>query len=191
MNWCYGFNHEEAIVCFEKALEVDPACAMVHWGIAYAIGSNYNKPWEAFDDEDRRGSLERALAETEAAISHAGACSPVEQALIQALMKRYPASVDEEDFGPWNDAYADAMRSVHAEHPHDLDIYALFAEALMNRTPWALWDLVTGKPADGANTRETVDVLETAFLDLDNRGVNTHPGLLHMYILHCPDNLVI
>ncbi len=182
LNWCYGSNHEEAIVCFEKALEVDPACAMVHWGIAYAIGPNYNKPWEAFDDEDRRGSLERALAETEAAISHAGACSPVEQALIQALMKRYPASVDEEDFGPWNDAYADAMRSVHAEHPQDLDICALFAEALMNRTPWALWDLVTGKPADGANTRETVDVLETAFRNLDDRGTDTHPGLLHMYI---------
>ncbi len=182
LNWCYGFNHEEAIVCFEKALEVDSSCAMAHWGIAYAIGPNYNKPWEAFDDEDKRGSLERALAETEAAISHAGACSPVEQALIQALTKRYPAAVDEEDFGPWNDAYADAMRSVHAEHPQDLDICALFAEALMNRTPWALWDLVTGEPADGANTFEAVEVLETAFHDLDDRGANTHPGLLHMYI---------
>ena len=182
LNWCYGFNHEEAIVCFEKALEIDPRCAMAHWGIAYAIGPNYNKPWEAFDDEDKRGSLERALAETEAAISHAGACSLVEQALIHALMKRYPASVDEEDFGPWNDAYADAMRSVHAEHPHDLDICALFAEALMNRTPWALWDLVTGEPADGASTREAIDVLETAFRDLDDRGANTHPGLLHLYI---------
>ena len=44
LNWCYGFNHEEAIVCFEKALEVDSSCAMAHWGIAYAIGPNYNKP---------------------------------------------------------------------------------------------------------------------------------------------------
>ena len=30
--WCYGFNHEEAIVCFENALAADPACAMAHWG---------------------------------------------------------------------------------------------------------------------------------------------------------------
>ena len=33
--WCYGYHHEEAIDCFEKALEHDPDCAMAHWGIAY------------------------------------------------------------------------------------------------------------------------------------------------------------
>ena len=46
--WTYGYNHEEAISCFERALEADPACAMAHWGIAYAVGPNYNNPWEAF-----------------------------------------------------------------------------------------------------------------------------------------------
>ena len=46
LNWCFGFNHEEAIACFEKALERDPACAMAHWGIAYAAGPNYNLPWD-------------------------------------------------------------------------------------------------------------------------------------------------
>lgn len=38
LNWCYGFNHEEAIRCFEKVLSFDPGCAMAHWGIAYAAG---------------------------------------------------------------------------------------------------------------------------------------------------------
>src|ERR1700675_586690 len=28
LNWCYGFNHEEGIKCFERALESDPGCAM-------------------------------------------------------------------------------------------------------------------------------------------------------------------
>ena len=32
---------------------------------------------------------------------------------------------------------------------HDLDIAALTAEALMNRTPWQLWDQPTGLPAEG------------------------------------------
>ena len=63
LNWCYGFNHEEAIVCFEKALEHDPDCAMAHWGIAYAIGPNYNKPWEAFDEEDKRKEAAKANAD--------------------------------------------------------------------------------------------------------------------------------
>ena len=114
LNWCYGYNHEEALSCFEKALEHDADCAMAHWGIAYAIGPNYNKPWEAFDDDDKRNSLERALAATEAALSLAEGASPFEQALIRALPQRYPKSPEAEDFGPWNDAYAAAMREVHA-----------------------------------------------------------------------------
>src|SRR5690349_6914544 len=31
LNWCYGYHHEEAVACFEKALEFDPNCAMAHW----------------------------------------------------------------------------------------------------------------------------------------------------------------
>lgn len=182
MAWCYGFNHEEAIVCFERALEHDPSCAMAHWGIAYANGPNYNKPWEAFDDEDKRNSLERALAASAAAVNVAAGSTDIEQALIGALSKRYPSSPAEEDFGPWNDAYANAMRDVHKAHSDDIDLCALFAEAIMNRTPWQLWDLVTGEPAEGADTLEALDVLETAFRELDAKGANRHPGLLHMYI---------
>ena len=184
MAWCYGFNHDEAIVCFERALEHDPDLAMAHWGIAYAIGPNYNKPWEDFDEDDKCQSLDRALAAVAAAASAAGASgvTAVERDLIDALAERYPASPDTDDFGPWNDAYADAMRAVHRAHSDDLDVCALFAEAVMNRTPWALWDLVTGEPADGASTVEAVEVLETAFADLGANGANRHPGLLHMYI---------
>ena len=55
--WIFAYNHEEAIACFEKALEADPGCAMAHWGIAYAIGPNYNKPWEAFEEEEKPDAL--------------------------------------------------------------------------------------------------------------------------------------
>src|SRR3954469_14406982 len=36
LNWCFGYHHEEAVRCFEKALEIDPSCAMAHWGVGYA-----------------------------------------------------------------------------------------------------------------------------------------------------------
>ena len=192
MAWCYGFNHDEAIACFERALEHDPGCAMAHWGIAYAIGPNYNNPWEDFDEDDLSQSIDLALASLAAADGAAAAgVSDVEQALIGALAQRFPASADgpsdpdtwdSEAFAAWNDAYADAMRAVHHTHGDDLDVCALFAEAVMNRTPWALWDLVTGEPATGAGTVEAVEVLEAAFADLDTKGANQHPGLLHMYI---------
>ena len=34
LNWLYGFNHAEAIACFQRALKQDPACAMAYWGIS-------------------------------------------------------------------------------------------------------------------------------------------------------------
>ncbi|HBY46435.1 MAG TPA: hypothetical protein DEG70_09340, partial [Chloroflexi bacterium] len=52
LSWIYGFHHEEAIRCFERAAEADPSCAMAYWGIAYAAGPNYNKTWEMFDRVD-------------------------------------------------------------------------------------------------------------------------------------------
>ncbi|HSS90234.1 MAG TPA: tetratricopeptide repeat protein, partial [Streptosporangiaceae bacterium] len=55
--WAYAFNHEEAVRCFERAIEADPGCAMAHWGVAYATGPNYNKAWDAFDPADLAASL--------------------------------------------------------------------------------------------------------------------------------------
>jgi tetratricopeptide (TPR) repeat protein len=71
------------------------------------------------------------------------------------------------------------MRGVYRSHPDDLDVAALFADALMNLTPWALWDTATGEPAEGAATLEAKAVLERA---LAAPGGQAHPGVLHMYI---------
>jgi tetratricopeptide (TPR) repeat protein len=178
--WCYGFNHEEAIVCFENAVAADPACAMAHWGIALAVGPNYNKPWADFDPVDLEASLERARRESATAASFAAGASPVEQALCRALLARYPAGDGERDYMGWHDAYADAMRQVHADHGGNLDVCALFVEAMMNRTPWALWDLDTGAIAEGADTEEIMRVIETSLRDLP--GAWEHAGLLHMHV---------
>ncbi len=195
MAWCYGFNHEEAICCFDRALRHDPNFSMAHWGIAYAIGPNYNKSWDDFDDDDLRASLLRARTEMAAAEKAATNASDIERRLISALAHRYPpiplkpkpdyfdlSELGPGDFARWNDAYADAMRDVYLAHPSDLNVCCLFAEAIMNRTPWGLWDLETGQPAEGAGTLEACEVLENAFEALDHEGANSHIGLLHMYI---------
>ena len=180
--WTYGYNHEEAIACYRRAADADPECAMAWWGIAYAAGPNYNKPWEAFDEEDASRSLELACDAVARAEGLAPRATDTERALIRALAQRYPSRVPASDMCPWNDDYADAMRAVHAEHAEDPDVEALFAEAIMNRTPWALWDLETGSVADGADTAEAIQVLEKAMRRRDERGETPHPGLLHMYI---------
>src|SRR6202795_4437668 len=45
LNWCLGFNKEEGVKCFLKALEHDPECVMAHWGVAYGSGPFYNLTW--------------------------------------------------------------------------------------------------------------------------------------------------
>jgi tetratricopeptide (TPR) repeat protein len=182
LNWNYAYHHEEAIECFKKALEHDPDCVMAHWGIAYASGPNYNKKWIDFEDDDKQNCLAAAHSLVVSATSHLDHADDIERGLIEALTQRYPDDPEIEDFGPWNDAFANAMRKVYQAHSEDLDVCTLFAESIMNRTPWLLWDLPTGKPAAGADTEEAIEVLETAFEKLANKGSKRHPGLLHMYL---------
>jgi len=178
--WCYGYHHEEAIACFEKALREDPGCAMAHWGIAYALGPNYNKPWPLFDEQDKAASLSRAFEATQAALGLIDTVSPVEKALIEALPARYPQPDPQEDQSPWDRAYCDAMRDVQAAHPQSLDVCSLFAEAIMVLTPWKMWDLSTGEIGQGAGTAEAIRILEDAFEQ--TQAAMDHPGILHLYV---------
>ena len=187
LNWCFGYHHGEAIACFEQALRHDPGCSMARWGIALALGPTYNKPWSAFDERERRDTVARARAEIEAASRAADAGTPVEQALVRAIAQRYPQSVTAADSKAWdaaNDAYAQAMREVHTRFADDLDVKALFVEALLVRTPSGLWDIRTGEPAQGADTAEAREVLEHAFVSAasGDASARRHPGLLHMYL---------
>ena len=152
LTWSYAFNHEEAAFCFEHAISHDPTCAIAYWGLAYALGPNYNKPWESFDEYDLGSTVERthnAMIKAQETAKHA---LPVEQALFRALGFRYPrATADSaDDFPIWNDDYAREMGLVYKQFPEDLDIATLFADALMNLKPWGLFDLKTGQPAAGA-----------------------------------------
>jgi tetratricopeptide (TPR) repeat protein len=180
LNWCLGYHHEEAVACFETALKSDPNCAMAHWGIGYAAGPNYNFPWDLMDPSGRASVLARAHDATHAALALVGDVTAPERALIEALRPRYPQREPIDDQRPWNDAFADAMRLAHRSHPNDLDLRAIFVEAILNRTPWQMWDLRSGEPAPGAGTLEAVELLETAFRDLP--GAMNHPGLLHLHV---------
>ena len=180
--WTYGFNHEEAVFCFKQAAEADPKCAMAYWGIAYAMGPNYNKPWETFDEAETAKTLSEAYDATMSAAALAGRGTQSERDLIEALHQRYQSAQLSHDLPAWIDDFAAAMRAVYLKHREDADISALFAEALMNRTPWALWDLASGEAAAGADTEEVRQALERGMERRANMGAPPHPGMLHMYI---------
>ena len=180
LNWLFGFNHQEAINCFAKALETDPSCAMAHWGIAYAAGPNYNLPWHRYDPAGKARALAAAYDAMQDALKHTSHASPVEQALINALPARYPQREAIEDQSDWDRAFTNEMRKVFAAHRDDLEVRCVFVDAIMVETPWQMWDITTGGIAKDAGTAEAVELLESAFRDLPDSW--THPGLLHLYV---------
>jgi len=186
LNWCYAFHHKEAVHCFEKTVELDPDCAMGYWGIAYGTGPYYNIPWEKMSPSGRPVAIattyENARKAVELAVN--GDVSPVERALCSALARRFQASTcdDLEILGQWDDDYADATREVYRDFPEDYDVCALAAEALMVRTPWRLWDLQNRVAAEGADTLEAIEIIESALARIERNNDAEHAGLLHFYI---------
>ncbi|KFY28329.1 hypothetical protein V493_02973 [Pseudogymnoascus sp. VKM F-4281 (FW-2241)] len=177
--WAYSFNHGEAERCFVRAAECDPNCAMALWGIAYAVGPNYNKAWKFFDQEDRRASIKKVNDVLARASKLASTATPVEQALIEAIGARFPPADDiPDDMSPFDRAYADAMRPVYQKFGSDMDVAALFADALMCITPRGLWDLDTGKPTGN----HTVEAREAIELGLSQPTGRNHPALCHLHI---------
>lgn len=178
--WTYGFNHQEAVVCYRRALDHDPDCAMAWWGIAYASGPNYNMPWELYDDRTRAEALAVAYDAAQEALARLDGLSEPERQMIGALAARYPQRAPADDMADWDHAFADAMRAAFAACPDHLDLRSVYVESLMDLTPWKMWDLKTGQPAEGAATAEARKALEDAFAN-DPRAM-AHPGLLHLYI---------
>ncbi|GMU08624.1 tetratricopeptide repeat protein [Corallococcus caeni] len=169
MRLTYAFNHDEAARSFARAAQLDPSCAMCFWGTALVLGPNYNVPMLP----DRAATAWSALQRAQAL---APSASPVEQALIGALSRRYggPEPRTPDEMKPFSQAYANAMRDVAKRFPDDLDVQVLFAESLMNLNPWKLWTL-EGKPEPG--TEEIVSRLEAVLARAPN-----HPGANHYYI---------
>ena len=166
LRFIYAFNHDEAARSFQHAAELDPKLAMAYWGVAEAVGPNYNDP----ADPDR---YKKAHDAVEKAVGLSADASPSDQAYIQALAKRFPSDPNS-DLKKAAEDYRDAMRQVVSEFPDDLDAATLFAEAGMNLHPWGLWH-VDGTPEAG--TDEIVSTLESVM----KRDPN-HLGAIHYYI---------
>ncbi|CAO2654832.1 Nn.00g115650.m01.CDS01 [Neocucurbitaria sp. VM-36] len=179
LTWCYAFHHEESSRCFERAISEDPNCAMAYWGLAFALGPNYNKPWDLFDDKELTSTLEKINEANSKARNNASGATELERALINAVQVRVPQGLDETAFRACNEEYAKAMSFVYEKFGDDLDIASLYADSIMNLSAWDLWDLKTGEPTPGARSLEAKAILDKA---LKQSGVYKHPGVLHLYI---------
>src|SRR5258706_5809184 len=163
----WNFNHAEAQHAFQKAQRLDPDCAMCYWGEAYVLGPTINVPMDPKTNEPAAAAAAKAKA-------RAAKASPREQALIEAVVARY--NTDPRFERPMLDeAYANAMASAAAKFPDDLDVLAMYAEAMMDRSPWNYWQ--PGGVNPNAVVAPLISTLET-ILKKDP----SHIGAIHLYI---------
>ena len=166
LRMAYGFNHEAAGRSFAEAARLDPTCAMCLWGQALVLGPNINL---AMPPEANTPAFEFSRRAAALAV-HA---TPADRALIEALQARY-ADPAPEDRGPLDKAYAEAMARVVAEFPDDDDAATLYAESLMDLTPWSYWT------AQGQQTEYTPRILGELERVLARNP--RHIGAMHYYI---------
>src|SRR5579871_986089 len=165
LRFIYAFNHDEAARSFQHAAALDPKRAMAYWGVAEAIGPNYNDPADPERFKQAHDAIQKA-------VDLLGDASSSDQAYVQAMAQRFPA--DPTALKKAAELYRDAMREVMKQFPDDPDAATLFAEAGMNLHPWTLWH-PDGTPEEG--TEEIVATLESVLKRTPN-----HMGAMHYYI---------
>ena len=166
LRYIYAFNHDEAARSFQRAADLDAKLAMAYWGIAEAVGPNYNDP----ASEDRFKQAHEAIAKAQGLSTNA---TPSEREYVAAMALRFPAD-PKSDLKKAAEAYHDAMRELVKHNPDDLDAATLFAESGMNLRPWQLWR------HDGTAETGTDEIV--ASLESVMKRDPDHVGANHYYI---------
>lgn len=162
----YAFNHEEAIRSFRRAAELDPKAAMPWWGVALALGPNYNDDVDLAREKAAFDAIQKAR-------SLAGVGTEIERAYITTLAVRYTDD-PKPDLKKLATDYSHAMKGLSQRIPDDPDAATIYAESMMDLRPWGLWNL-DGTPSDG--TLEILAVLESVLARYPD-----HIGANHYYI---------
>lgn len=172
----YAFNHAESHRSFMEASRLDPTSAMTYWGQAFALGPNIN---DEFPTDERKVKSSEAIAK---ALRLASNATPKEQALIEALSKRYSADLTQ-DLAELNGSYMKAMAKVVKKFPEDDNLLVFYAASVMNTVPWKYWD-EDGDPSP--NIEKAKAALEYA-MKLNPNNPGAHHYYIHMVELPKPD----
>jgi hypothetical protein len=165
----HSFWFAPAIQSFNKVAELDPTCAMAHWGIAMSLLNNpFAWPLTGQPLVDGWAAVEKAQA--------TGAQTPREQAYIDAIAAFYK-DAETVDHRTRALAYAEAMAQLVQDYPEDTEAQIFNALALN----------ATALPTDKsyANQLQAAEILESIFAEQPN-----HPGIAH-YLIHSNDYPVL
>ncbi len=163
----FSYQFGEARASFKEAARFDPDCAMAYWGEALSMGPPYNG---AHSFKMRKGTAE-VLSAMNKNRDHG---TPKEIMLMEVMNQRYSADTLDIHRKELNIAYADGMNMLMKKYPEDLDIAALYVDAVMLIHPWDFWNN-NGSPKPW--TPELVNICEHILHEQP-----LHPAALHYYI---------
>ena len=164
----YSYHAREAVASFKEAAKFDSSCAMTYWGQALAMGPTYNFGYAYTMTSNIPDVLQLMNSNAERASSK-------EKDLIAAMNKRYNV-VDASDKNRkgLNRQYAEAMKPLVSRYPDDLDVKALYTDAVMLIHPWDFWK------NDGTPKEWTNELVQSCEEILEKNP--HHPAALHYYI---------
>ena len=162
----HSFAYTDAEDTFHSVAEVDPKCAMAHWGMAMTY---YHQLW---GPPLVPGTIAIAQKEIQTA-KQIGAGTERERRFIFALGLIY-RDVDTVPYATRALAYEHEMSDLASKYRGDVEAQVFYALAL----------LATASPADKthANQKHAIDLLEPLY-----RTHPEHPGIPH-YLIHACDN---
>lgn len=160
----HSFFYSAAAARFAAVADVDPSCAMAHWGTAMAL-------WYPLWNLPNDAALKKGAAAVEKAKS-LGPKTPRERAYVAAIGEFY-RDADKVDHHTRALAYERAMAEVAKSHPDDREAALFYALALQ----------ATANPTDKtyANQLKSAAILEKIFAAEPD-----HPGAAH-YVIHAYD----
>jgi hypothetical protein len=162
----HSFSYAAAENAFRGVAEMDPRCAMAHWGIAMTY---FHQLWDPPLSPATISTSEREIRLAQ----KIGARSERERKFINALALIY----QDPDIVPYRTRasnYERAMDELAAESPKDTEAQVFYALAL----------LANASPTDKthAKQKQAADLLEPLY-----RAYPQHPGVPH-YLIHAYDN---
>lgn len=138
LRFYYGFNNRESYRAFkfaaQRSLDIRQPCAMCFWGIALPLGVDINMSSQL--EPDRKAANE-ALA-----VAQRYSTDDKTERLIDALIERYaectPRETQAECQKRRSKNYHARMTDLVHRYPTDPNITVLFADSVLNLTPWQL-----------------------------------------------------
>jgi tetratricopeptide (TPR) repeat protein len=167
LNLYYSYHLTEALASFREAARFDPTCTMAYWGQALAMGPYYNSyvykmPVTVLPVLEQMNRL---------SVNAPGK----ERALVKVMGRRYSPDSSDSRRKQLNRDYAEGLASLMNEYPDDIDIKALYIDAVMLEHSWDFWT-TDGQPK--AWTNELVDSCDAIL-----KFRSSHPAALH-YKIH-------